>query len=114
MTEKLENGRVAWFMSRVLRLMNNEEAYDCTDWLWLWEDGCDFETALDTYEDDEAFDELKYAYLDIFKDYYQDGWYKLNLQPDRDLIIDMINKTKEELKIKGELKETQSNFYEII
>jgi hypothetical protein len=67
--------------------MNNKEAYYLSGWLNVWLDGISLEDSLSMFGDKKSYDEIRELYLEVFEEYYTDGWY-----PFSDL-------TREEIKI---------------
>ena len=107
-----KNADRAWKMNQVISAMNNEEAYYDSGWLYTWVDGSDFQDAVEYFSDDESFKELEDLYLEVFKDYYEDGWYNLNKVESN--VKDFILETAKKLEIKGELEETQPGLWEFV
>lgn len=61
----------AWLMNKVISSMNNEEAY-YGSWLYYWPDGCDEEECAVTFNDKEAFEELRTVFEKVYKAYHED------------------------------------------
>lgn len=112
MQKKLSHAKEAWLMNLVVESMNNEEAYYASGWLWVWVDECSFEDCKEYFSDEESFNELKGLYLEIFEEYYEDGFY--NVDNEFFDVEDYIRQTLEELGIKGELKETDENLLTVV
>lgn len=107
-----ENANEAWLMNKVVMGMNNEDAY-YEDWIWLWPDGETREECEYDFSDDEAFNELKELFIDVYKKYHSDDLYDvdeetleyahkwdelLGLRPIKDLKIKIGEAVEEENK----------------
>ena len=114
MTKKLSHAQEAWLMNQVISSMNNEEAYYGSGWLYTWPDGCSFEDCKEYFSEDESFNELKEDYLEVFEYFYEDGFYKIENEFNHEDIIEYIKETLTELDIKGTLKETQKDLWEVV
>ena len=92
-----EQGHEAYLMNEVISGMNDEGAYYESGWLYDWSDGTDEEDVEDYFgskdpENEEAFNDLKDAYLRIYKHYHNGGLY--NCRPE---VVDYAHKTDAEL-----------------
>lgn len=114
MTKKLSHAQEAWLMNQVISLMNNEGAYYSSGWLYIWPDECSFEECKEYFSEDESFNELKEYYLEVFEEFYGDGFYKIGNEYNHEDILEYIKETLTELDIKGTLKETKKDLWEVV
>ena len=73
MNQQIKESRIADLkaMDRLMRSMNNEEAFMC--WICIFPDGATEDDYADIAEDEEQFEECVLEFLSVMKRYMKDG-----------------------------------------
>ncbi len=73
MNDNIKESRIADLkaMDRLMRSMNNEEAFMC--WICIFPDGATEDDYADIAEDEEQFEECVLEFLSVMKRYMKDG-----------------------------------------
>ena len=73
MTEQMKQSRIDDLkaMDRLMRSMNNEEAFMC--WICIFPDGAIEDDYADIAEDEEQFEECVLEFLSVMRRYMKDG-----------------------------------------
>lgn len=109
-----QRAKSAWQMGKIIQNMNNEEAYYESGWLYYWVDEADEEDAYYYFgEDEEAYLELRRKYLEVFEEYYEDGWYLESHIFHRE-DFKYIERTLKILGIPGKLVNTRRSLWEVV